>query len=152
MPHPNSHSGQIVSIKNIAKGAINIRGEAIAFFHLPPESLSSQEAESLDQPSKEVPRGKMGRFVEAINSKQKRDTLNPRRNYPSLTRYEKLNTSINTGRYLGRLKYSQTSQSQRTTQLILSHSNSYSLIQVQTMTSHQKWGKTRRNTGHRKLR
>ena len=46
--HPNSHSGQIVSIKNIAKGAINIRGEAIAFFPLPPESLSSQEAESLD--------------------------------------------------------------------------------------------------------
>jgi hypothetical protein len=59
MSHPNSHSGQIVSIKNATKGALNIRGEAIAFFHLPPESLSSQEAESLDQESKEVPRGKM---------------------------------------------------------------------------------------------
>ena len=67
MPHPNSHSGQIVPSKNAAKGAPNLRGEAIAFFHLPPESLSSQEAEYLDQARKEVPRGKMGRFVEAID-------------------------------------------------------------------------------------
>jgi hypothetical protein len=67
MPHPNSHSGQIVSTKNAAKGAPNLRGEAIALFHLPPESLSTQKAESLDQASKEVPRGKMGGLVEAID-------------------------------------------------------------------------------------
>jgi hypothetical protein len=67
MPHLNSHSGQIVSPKNAAKGAPNLRGEAIALFHLPPESLSTQKAESLDQASKEVPRGKMGRLVETID-------------------------------------------------------------------------------------
>ena len=67
MSHPNSHIGQIVSIKNTTKGVPNLRGEAIALFHLPPESLSTQKAESLDQASKEVPRGKMGRLVEAID-------------------------------------------------------------------------------------
>ncbi len=67
MPHPNSHSGQIVSIKNNLKGVPNVRGEAISLFPLPPESLSTQKAESLDQASKEVPRGKMGRLVEAID-------------------------------------------------------------------------------------
>ncbi len=67
MTHPNSHRGQIVSIKNVAKGAPNLRGEAIALFPLPPESLSTQKAESLDQVSKEVPRGKIGRLVEAID-------------------------------------------------------------------------------------
>ena len=67
MPHPKSHSGQIVSIKNAAKGAPNLRGETIAFLHLPPESLSTQKAESLDQASKEVPRRKMGRLVEEID-------------------------------------------------------------------------------------
>ena len=72
MPHPNSHSDQIVSIKNTAKGAPNLRGEVIALFHLPPESLSTQKAESRDQVSKEVPRGKMGRLVEpSLNSKWK---------------------------------------------------------------------------------
>jgi hypothetical protein len=39
----------------------------VALFHLPPESLSTQKVESLDQASKEVPRGKMGRLVEAID-------------------------------------------------------------------------------------
>ncbi len=53
--------------KNATKGALNLRGEAIAFFHLPSESLSSQEAESLDQESKEVSSGKMVRIVEAID-------------------------------------------------------------------------------------
>ena len=67
MPHPDSHSGPQVSSKNDTKGALNLRGEAIAFFHLPSESLSSQEAESLDQESKEVSNGKMGRIVEAID-------------------------------------------------------------------------------------
>jgi len=67
MTHPNSHSSQIVPSKNAAKGAPNLRGEAIALFHLPPESLSTQKAESLDQASKEVPSGKVGRFVEAID-------------------------------------------------------------------------------------
>ena len=67
MSHPNSHSGQIVSIKNAAKGAPNLRGEAIALFHFPPESLSTQKAESLDQAIKEVPIAKMGRLVEAIH-------------------------------------------------------------------------------------
>ena len=47
MTHPNSHSGQFVSIKNAAKGAPNLRGEVIALFHLPPESLSTQKAELL---------------------------------------------------------------------------------------------------------
>ena len=70
MTHPNSHSGQFVSSKNTAKGALNIRGEAIAFFHLPPESLSSQEAEYPDQESKEVSSGKMGRIVEAIGDQE----------------------------------------------------------------------------------
>ena len=36
-------------------------------------------------------------------------------NYPPLTKCGKQNISINMGRYLGRLKYSQTIQSQRTT-------------------------------------
>jgi hypothetical protein len=36
-------------------------------FHLPPEPLSTQKAESLDQTSKEVPRGKMGGLMEAID-------------------------------------------------------------------------------------
>jgi hypothetical protein len=54
MPHPNSHSGQIVSIKNVAKGAPNLRDEAIALFHLPPESLSTQKAESLDSTTYKV--------------------------------------------------------------------------------------------------
>ena len=67
MTHPDSHSGPPVSSKNAAKGALNLRGEAIAFFHFPSESLSSQEAEFLDQACKEVPRGKMGRIVEAID-------------------------------------------------------------------------------------
>ena len=67
MPHPDSHSGPPVSSKNAAKGALNLRGEAIAFFHLPSESSSSQEPEFLDQARKEVPRGKVGRFVEAID-------------------------------------------------------------------------------------
>ena len=67
MPHPDSHSGPPVSSKDTAKGAPNLRGEATAFFHLPSESLSSQEAESLDQESKEVSNGKMGRIVEAID-------------------------------------------------------------------------------------
>ena len=67
MPHPDSHSGQIVPSKNAAKGAPNLRGEAIVLLHLPPESLSTQKAESLDQASKEVPRGKVGRLVEAID-------------------------------------------------------------------------------------
>jgi hypothetical protein len=70
-----------------------------------------------------------------VNLKWKRDTSNPSRNYPPLTWFEKLNISINTGRYIGRLKYSQTTQSQRTTQLILSHSNSYSLLQVKKTTA-----------------
>ena len=51
MSHPNSHSGQIVSIKNAANGAPNLRGETIVFLHLPLESLSTQKAESLDQTS-----------------------------------------------------------------------------------------------------
>jgi hypothetical protein len=67
MPHPDSLSGQPISSKNASKGALNLRGEAIAFFHLPSESLSSQEAESFDQESKEVSSGKMGRIVEAID-------------------------------------------------------------------------------------
>ena len=67
MPHPNSHSSKIVFSKNVAKGAPNLRSEAIAFLHFPPESLSTQKAEPLDQTSKEVPRRKMGRFVEAID-------------------------------------------------------------------------------------
>jgi hypothetical protein len=37
------------------------------FFYLPPESLSTQKGGSLDQGSKEVPRGKIGRLVEAID-------------------------------------------------------------------------------------
>ena len=67
MTHPDSHSGPPVSSENATKGSLNLRGEAIAFFHLPSESLSSQEAESLDQESKEVSNGKMGRIVEAID-------------------------------------------------------------------------------------
>ena len=67
MPHPDSHSGSPISSKNAAKGALNVRGEAIAFFHLPSESLSSKEAEFLDQAGKEVPTRKMGRIVEAID-------------------------------------------------------------------------------------
>jgi hypothetical protein len=66
MPHFNSHSVQIVPDKNTAKRALNIRGEVIVLFHLPPESLSPQKTKSPDQTSKEVPRGKMGRLVEAI--------------------------------------------------------------------------------------
>ena len=54
MPHPKSHSGQIVPVKNAAKGAPNVRGEAITLFHVPPESLSTHKAESLHQTSKEV--------------------------------------------------------------------------------------------------
>ena len=67
MPHPDPHSSPPVPSQNATKGALNLRGEAIAFFHLPSESLSSQEAESLDQESKEVSSGKMGRIVEAID-------------------------------------------------------------------------------------
>ncbi len=67
MPQPDSHSGPPISSKNAAKGALDLRGEAIAFFYLPSESLSSQEAEFLDQARKEVPTGKMGRIVEAID-------------------------------------------------------------------------------------
>jgi hypothetical protein len=63
----NSHRGQIVSIKNASEGAPNLRDESIALFPLPPESLSTQKTESLDQVRKEVPRGKMGRLVEAID-------------------------------------------------------------------------------------
>jgi hypothetical protein len=44
-----------------------LRGEAITFLHFPPELLSTQKAEPLDQASKEVPRRKMGRLVEAID-------------------------------------------------------------------------------------
>ena len=78
MPHPDSHSGSPLSSKNAAKGALNVRGEAIAFFHLPSESLSSQEAEFLD-------------------------TSNLRRNYPPLTWFVNLNISINTGRLVNTL-------------------------------------------------
>ena len=67
MSHPNSHSGQIVSIKNAQQGAPNLRGETIAFLHLPPEPLPTQKAESPYQASKEVPRRKMGRLVEEID-------------------------------------------------------------------------------------
>jgi hypothetical protein len=67
MPHPDSHSGPPIPSKNAAKGALNLRGEAIAFFHIPTDSLSSQEAEFLDQARKEVPTRKMGRIVEAID-------------------------------------------------------------------------------------
>jgi hypothetical protein len=67
MPHPDSHSGSPLSSKNAAKGALNVRGESIAFFHLPSKSLSAQEAEFFDQARKEVPTGKMGRIVEAID-------------------------------------------------------------------------------------
>jgi hypothetical protein len=88
MFYSNSHIGQIVFSKNTAKGAPNLRGEAITFLHFPPESRSTQKAEPLDQASKEVPRRKMGRFVEVIhlrlNLNSKRGTLNPRRNDPSL--------------------------------------------------------------------
>jgi hypothetical protein len=66
MPHPNSHNGPIVSDTNTAKGALNLRGETITPFHLPPESLSPQKAKLFDQTSKEIPRGKMGRIVEEI--------------------------------------------------------------------------------------
>ena len=67
MTHPHSHGGQTISIKNAAKGALNLRGEAIAFFHFPFKSLSSKEAEFLDQARKEVPTGKMGTIVAAID-------------------------------------------------------------------------------------
>ena len=67
MPHPDSPSGPPISSKIAAKGALNLRGEAIAFYHLPSESLSLHEAEFLDQARKEVPTGKMGRIVEAID-------------------------------------------------------------------------------------
>jgi hypothetical protein len=67
MSHPHSYGGQPISSKNAAKGALNLRGEAIAFFHLPSKSLSSQEVEFFDQARKEVPTGKMGRIVEAID-------------------------------------------------------------------------------------
>ena len=49
------------------EGTPNSRDEAIALLHLPPESLSTQKAESFDQASKEVPRRKTGRLVEAID-------------------------------------------------------------------------------------
>jgi hypothetical protein len=71
MTYSNSHSGPIVFSKNTAKGAPNLRGETISFFHFPPESLSTasptQKAEPLDQSRKEVPRRKMGRLVEGID-------------------------------------------------------------------------------------
>jgi hypothetical protein len=67
MPHPDSHNGPPISSKNAAKRALNLRGEEIAFFHIPTESLSSQEAEFLDQARKEVPTWKMGRIVAAID-------------------------------------------------------------------------------------
>jgi hypothetical protein len=44
-----------------------LRDEAITFLHFPPELLSTQKAEPLDQARKEVPRRKMGRLVEAID-------------------------------------------------------------------------------------
>ena len=52
---------------SLREGDPNSRDEAIALLHLPPESLSTQKAEPLDQTSKEVPRRKMGRLVEAID-------------------------------------------------------------------------------------
>jgi hypothetical protein len=67
MPNPHSHRSPPISSKNAAKGALNLRGETIAFFHLPSKSLSSPEAEFFDQARKEVPTGKMGIFVEAID-------------------------------------------------------------------------------------
>ena len=67
MPYFNSHSGQIVFSKDAAKGAPNLRGEATTFLHFPLESRSTQKAEPLDQVSKEIPRRKMGRLVEAID-------------------------------------------------------------------------------------
>jgi hypothetical protein len=59
MLHFNSHSGQTVPDKNVAKRALNIRDEVIILFHLPPESLSPQKTKSPDQKGKEIPRGKM---------------------------------------------------------------------------------------------
>ena len=67
MPHPHSYDGQPISSKNAAKGVLNLSGEAIAFFHLPSKSLSSEETEFFDQACKEVPTGKMGRIVEVID-------------------------------------------------------------------------------------
>jgi hypothetical protein len=67
MPYLDSHSGPPISSKNAAKGTLDLRDEAIAFFHLPSKSLSSQEAEFFDQPHKEGSTGKMGRIVEAID-------------------------------------------------------------------------------------
>jgi hypothetical protein len=67
LPQPHSYGGQPISSKNAAKGALNLRGEAIASFHLPSKSLSSPEAEFSDQAHKEVPTGKMGRIVETID-------------------------------------------------------------------------------------
>ena len=67
MPHPDSHSGQIVFSKNAAKGAPNLRVEPITLLHFPPESLSTQKTEPLGQASQEVPRRKMGRLVEVID-------------------------------------------------------------------------------------
>ncbi len=86
------------------------------------------------------------------NSKLKRATLNRRRNYPPITKCGNQNISINMGRYLGRLKYSQTIPNQQMTQDMLNTSVSYSLTQVQTMTVHRKWEMTCLNTGLLKLR
>jgi hypothetical protein len=67
MPHFNSHSGQTVPDKNAAKRALNIRCEAIALFIFPPNRCRHKKTKSPDQKGKEIPRGKMGRIVEAID-------------------------------------------------------------------------------------
>jgi hypothetical protein len=98
----------------------------------------------------------MGRIVESKQSisefEVEKRHIKPQQELSTAHMVRKAEYFHQHGEIVGRLKYSQTTQSQRTTQLILSHSNSYSPLQVKNTIAHNKWGLTRRNTGLRKLR
>ena len=110
---------KLYPINNVAKGAPNLCGEPIVLFHLP---------------SKEVPRGKMGRIVETIDqgiSNRKGTHSTRRKNLPT-TKWGKLNIATNTERNLGRVFTNDLKPTvERATQTTTSVSNSYSHFRVE---------------------
>ena len=58
MSHPDSHSGPPISSKNAVKGALNLRGEAIAFFIFPPNRCRRKKQNFLINHGKKFQQGK----------------------------------------------------------------------------------------------
>jgi len=147
-------AAKLYPLKTLQRELLTYVAKQVPFFLFPPNRCRHKKQNHLIKRAKKFQEGK-GKTCgsnRSRNSKLKRATLNPRRNYPPLTKCGNQNISINMGRYLGLLKFSQTMPNLQMTQDMLSTSVSYSLTQVQTMTVHRKWEMICRNTGLPKSR